>query len=404
MLDDLVGKKVLIAVSGGPDSMALLNMCVTLNIKCVVAHVNYQKRDSAIRDELIVKNYCKSHDILMYTLYPKYESGNFQKWARDVRYEFFNQIVTNRKLYCTLVAHHLDDLIETFLIQQKRCTIPSFYGIKKETTIKGVLIIRELLNFTKDDLVKYCDNQCVEYGIDESNLSNDYTRNKIRHEIVEKMTHDEKNEMLLDIKMRNIELKISEELIKQLLNDDLKIDYNIYSKLSEFERAYYIRTIFYKVSGKRFSMKRCLDLDRQLKTNRNVEINVLDYVKLSKMYNIVAISKTKEVLYSYVLNEVEFISNKYFKLTDKGTTIESLTLSSNDFPITIRNAQNNDSIKLRFGTKKINRFFIDRKIPYELRKSWPVVLNCAGEIIFIPEIGCDLKHYSNNPNCFVVKW
>ncbi|MBQ7890489.1 MAG: tRNA lysidine(34) synthetase TilS, partial [Erysipelotrichaceae bacterium] len=58
---------------------------------------------------------------------------------------------------------------------------------------------------------------------------------------------------------------------------------------------------------------------------------------------------------------------------------------------------------LRFGTKKLNRWFIDRKIHRNERLRWPVVLNRHGEVILVPGIGCDLEHYSNNPTCFVLK-
>lgn len=78
-------------------------------------------------------------------------------------------------------------------------------------------------------------------------------------------------------------------------------------------------------------------------------------------------------------------------------------MSEEDFPITIRSFQKGDAIQLRYGTKAINRFFIDRKISHKERKTWPIVVNCMGNVILVPEIGCDIKHYTNKPNCFVIK-
>ena len=282
MFDDLVDKNVCLAISGGPDSMALLNMCFEKGINCVVAHVNYKKRESANRDELLVKKYCEKRNIKMFTLYPVYEQGNFQKWARDVRYSFFSDIVKENKLDCVLVAHHLDDLIETYLIQLKRCTIPSYYGIKKETTIKGVLINRELLNLSKKDLIDYCESSNVPYGIDESNLTMDYTRNFIRHNIVEKMSDQEKIDMISEIKLKNLELNICEQLILQIINDELTIQSSLYLKLKEFERVFYLRTIIYKMTTKRYSIKRCLDIDRQLNTHKNVVVDLFDCIKIDR--------------------------------------------------------------------------------------------------------------------------
>ena len=87
----------------------------------------------------------------------------------------------------------------------------------------------------------------------------------------------------------------------------------------------------------------------------------------------------------------------------EGEKIESIFLQNSDFPITVRNAKENDAILLRFGTKKLNRFFIDRKIPMALRKMWPVVVNQKGEVIFVPAIGPDVNHYCEIPNVFMVK-
>ena len=80
-----------------------------------------------------------------------------------------------------------------------------------------------------------------------------------------------------------------------------------------------------------------------------------------------------------------------------------MTLHEDDFPITIRNVEEHDVIELRFGNKKINRWFIDRKIPKKERKIWPVVVNAKGNVILVPKIGCDIAHFSNNPTIFVLK-
>ncbi|UPU38547.1 tRNA lysidine(34) synthetase TilS [Erysipelothrix sp. Poltava] len=80
-----------------------------------------------------------------------------------------------------------------------------------------------------------------------------------------------------------------------------------------------------------------------------------------------------------------------------------MTLSESDFPIMIRNARKGDSIKMRFGTKSLNRFFIDRKIPRHEREIWPVIVNSSQQIVFVVGMGCDEHHYSNNPNLFMLE-
>lgn len=82
---------------------------------------------------------------------------------------------------------------------------------------------------------------------------------------------------------------------------------------------------------------------------------------------------------------------------------EGITLSAEDFPITIRNVRAGDAIAFKFGHKKIHRYFIDEKIPYEERISWPVVVNKQGEVIFVCNLGSNITHFTNKPNLFVVK-
>ena len=109
-------KRVLIGVSGGPDSMALLDMMKD-KYEVYVAHVNYHHRDTALRDELIVEDYCKKYDIPYFKKdYVEVEGGNFQENARIFRYEFYKEIIDKYDLECVMLAHHKDDLIETYAV------------------------------------------------------------------------------------------------------------------------------------------------------------------------------------------------------------------------------------------------------------------------------------------------
>ena len=94
---------------------------------------------------------------------------------------------------------------------------------------------------------------------------------------------------------------------------------------------------------------------------------------------------------------------EYFKISKEGSSVEALTLSESDFPITIRSPKPMDAIQLRFGRKKVNRFFIDRKISHKERKTYPIVVNRMGNVVLVPKLGCDVEHYSIQPNCFVLK-
>ena len=100
--------------------MTLLSLCVKQGISVVVSHVNYKKRDSADRDEHIVLDFCKKHGIICEVCCPTYEEGNFQGWAREVRYAFYKQLCEKHHCDGVLLAHHQDDVLETYLMQMER--------------------------------------------------------------------------------------------------------------------------------------------------------------------------------------------------------------------------------------------------------------------------------------------
>ena len=199
-------KKIIVACSGGPDSMALLDKLYKQGHTIIVAHVNYHKRDTANRDEKIVRDYCQERSIEVEVQEPTFDNkSNFQSWARKVRYDFFFELATKNDTDQIYVAHHLDDHLETYLFQKSRNMLCDHYGLKSENIMKGMKIIRPLLHETKTQLMEYCDQNNIEYGIDESNLGNDYTRNKIRHSQIEKMSLLEK-------------LRLNEEIQKKILS------------------------------------------------------------------------------------------------------------------------------------------------------------------------------------------
>ena len=115
-------KKYLLACSGGPDSMALFKMLLNNNISFDVALVNYHKRKESVIEEESVRNYCLMHNIEFYLLDTRIlnVTGNFQSWARKVRYDFFSEIINKGGYDALLTAHQKDDLIETYIFQKRR--------------------------------------------------------------------------------------------------------------------------------------------------------------------------------------------------------------------------------------------------------------------------------------------
>lgn len=381
--------KCVVACSGGPDSMALLDQLNKQGKDIVVAHVNYKHRDTADRDEKIVKEYCKKYDIPVRVLYPVYEKGNFQAWARDVRYAFFEEVADEFDTKLLYVAHQMDDVIETYLFQKNRNMICDWYGLKEKSVRHGYQIIRPLLNFTKSELQQYCNDSGVSFGIDESNLTNHYTRNVIRHTQIEKMDRNEKEEWVLKIQNENDFWQIKRAGIEDFLKN---WNGDVDSLLNQEDAWLCLDTFLFQALSHHFSRKYMEELCVQLKGNVLIEIeNHLLERHNEKLY---LMPKPQNVYYT--LNELEYKDYKEFSIMNQGQTIESFSVEASDFPLVVRHVKVNDVISMRFGNKNVHRFFVDRKICKIYRKYWLVVENNAGKVIFVPGLGCDVEHYSQN--------
>lgn len=381
--------KCVVACSGGPDSMALLDQLNKQGRDIVVAHVNYKHRDTADRDENIVKEYCQKYGIPVRVCYPIHEKGNFQAWARDVRYAFFEEVADEFDTKLLYVAHQMDDVIETYFFQKKRNMICDYYGLKQESSRHGYKIIRPLLSYTKAELQMYCVENGVSFGIDESNLTNHYTRNVIRHTQIEKMSRKEKEEWILKIEEENAVWKKQRNQINLFLKG---WNYDIQLLLNQENAWLYLDSFLFNTLHHHFSRKYMEELCIQLKSNVLIEIeNYLLERHNNKLY---FLPKPKDV--NYKLNALKVGEYEDFTILSQGNRIEGFSVEASDFPLIIRRVRANDSIKMRFGNKNVHRFFVDRKISKIQRKYWLIVENKLGHVIFVPGLGCDVEHYSQN--------
>jgi tRNA(Ile)-lysidine synthetase, N-terminal domain/tRNA(Ile)-lysidine synthetase, C-terminal domain len=186
----------LLAVSGGADSMVLASLF--LNAECEmqnkrynfqVAHINYKLRgEDSDLDQKTVQDFCGRHNIGFH-LYEvsekdKKPENSIQLWARELRYQFFRKIQKKENLKFLVTAHHLNDQLETFLINlSKAAGINGLSGIPANDN--GIL--RPLLSFSKEEIYNYAEENNIDFREDLSNKKNDYIRNKIRNEIVPKL-------------------------------------------------------------------------------------------------------------------------------------------------------------------------------------------------------------------------
>ena len=394
----------LIGVSTGPDSMALLDMAINASIKVSVAFVNYHQRSQAIEEEKYIKDYCEEKGITCHILNDEFiYKGNFEASARKWRYDFFVKLVKENNYEGILLGHQEDDVLETYFMQEEKKLTPSYYGIRDEIIYEGIRVKRPLLKYTKKDLINYCDERNIKYFIDETNNEDDYTRNRIRHEIVEKLSRSERDLVLKEIEKKNAIIQERMCRVNAYLNNE-EIDLDLYRSLEKEERFLSLRLLTKNL--KNYSEAHIEEMDKIILNKKDFMIKLLDNYYLVQNDNRCFVIKKKHE-YKDIYNSLEemngVIKESYrIEAGEMGTC--AVSLSEEDFPIMIRNYKTGDKIKLRYGTKKVNRFLIDRKIPKYMRELWPVVLNKNNEVILVPGLGCDIGHYSIKPSVSVLQY
>ena len=178
-------KTFLLAASGGVDSMVLLDLCHQLQLNFEVAHVNYHLRNEDSKlDMQLVENWCSEKKIKFH-LYEVSQKDNqpknsIENWARDIRYRFFNKILIKNNIDFVITAHHLNDRLETFIINLSKAS-----GLKglKSIPEKTEKILRPLLDFSRQEIEDYAKQHQIIFREDYTNAENIYVRNKIRNQI-----------------------------------------------------------------------------------------------------------------------------------------------------------------------------------------------------------------------------
>ena len=179
-----IDARIIVALSGGADSVALLRILHTLGYDCEAAHCNFHLRGAeSDRDEMFVRELCKTMRIPLHTIdfateqYAIEKKISIEMAARELRYQWFAEIKEKTKADVIAVAHHQDDSVETVLLNLIRGTgINGLLGIRP----KNGDIVRPLLCISRKEITDYLQNAGQEYMTDSTNLQDEYTRNKIR--------------------------------------------------------------------------------------------------------------------------------------------------------------------------------------------------------------------------------
>ena len=392
----------LAAVSGGPDSMALLQMCLERNIPCAAAHVNYHVRKEADEETETVRLFCASRNVVLHVLdQPFHFEGNFEAAARTYRYDFFVRLCREHGYAGILIAHHQDDHIETYFMQKEKNIVPSCYGLAAETMYHGVRVRRPLLEYTKQQLEQYCLAHHVPYHIDASNFDPSYTRNRVRM-TVQQLSSLERTLVLREIIRDNAVMRERTCRVKTYVKDG-SCRLEVYRRMIPDDRLALLRSL---ERDARMSLAQMKQIDDILMKKDDFVIPFHDRRLVQKEGRFFLHTAIAPYSYSFASAEEALAAGRFpaFAITKGEPGVNAVTLSPEDFPLTVRSVRDGDAVEMRFGRKKVSRFFIDRHIPRYLRPQWPVVENSAGVIILVPGLGCEKSHFSIMPQMNVVQY
>jgi len=404
-----LNNSIVVGCSGGPDSMCLLNLCCDLkssNNTIICAHINHNIREESASEAMFVKKYCQEHGIIYETMtIENYGNDNFHNEARTVRYNYFDTIIKKYNSSILMTAHHGDDLIETVLMRIVRGSVLKGYsGFSRVVSKDTYKIIRPLITVTKQDIIRYNEENSIPSVNDQSNESDSYTRNRYRHYVLTFLKQEEPN---VHTKFLQFSKEISQCATfidnfvvkkKDELFVDNKLDINKFIELDKIIQTKLIENLISKLYPddlfivSHIHVAVILDLIYNDKPNSKVYLpgNIIAL----KSYNYLEfIDNEQSEPYEYILTDNVTLPNGTLLKIEKETEEKNnyvLRINSQEviMPLIVRSRKEGDIIKAKNlnGTKKVKDIFIDEKISLKKRDSWPIVTDSKGEILWIPGV------------------
>ena len=398
-------QRILLAVSGGADSLLMLHLFVNTGFSVAVAHCNFGLRGSeSDADEQFVADYCDQHNITFYQKsfstedFAKQEGISIEMAARDLRYNWFNQLLFQNHYDFLATAHHQDDVIETFLINLSRGSgIRGLSGIQP----KSRKIIRPMLFTNRDEILEYCSRMKIEFRTDSSNQETVYKRNLIRHEVLPLL--EQVNPAFRKNALRTIEnLNETSQLFQQRMSE---IKVFVYSEdemgaiihIEKLLSLSPLRTILFELIREfGFQIEQVDDIIDSLtkESGRKFYSNEYRLIK-DREYLLIApyISKPDQIF--YIDEDCREISHPVRLTIDKldrtpafrfstHSSVVDLDLDKLVFPLILRHWQDGEYFQPlgMSGLKKLSDFFIDEKysIP-EKENAW--ILASGNRVVWL---------------------
>lgn len=396
------GDRVLIGLSGGADSICLtytLNLLRSeLGLELFTAHLNHGIRgDEAMRDEQFAQSFSENLGIKCFTeradipCLAKNSGKSEETIAREVRYAFFERILNKYEIDKIATAHNRNDNAETILMNLIRGgTLSALCGIP----YKRGNIVRPLLNVKREQIEKYCKLNQLEFVTDSTNLTDDYTRNKIRHIFIPQIENEFNpnfietvtSNAVLNQEENNYLKKLADEAYRKTVTDSI-IDI---SALQEYDTAIQRRIVrnaleeHYNTSDGITSQSIC-DILELAKKNSGKSINIHNNTIVKNEYGKLIITNNlpiTEVCFEYRISvgEMQIIDEIKKKIvvskTNSRKTDGAVYLDPhNAEEITVRSKRTGDKFypSGMSGSKKLKEYFIDSKIPKDKRSNIPVI-------------------------------
>ena len=369
-------RRYLLAISGGVDSMVLLDLFRQTSANFQVAHCNFQLRgEDSNGDEEFVRNYCGLHNIPFHSVrfdveaYQKTGNYSVEMACRNLRYDWFAEIQQINHLDDLVTAHHSDDNIETFLINLSRGTgLKGLIGMQ----IDNGKIFRPLLSFTKNDLLEFAKNNTLAWREDYTNATDDYTRNKIRHHIlpVLKEVHTQFDEnFLATLNHINDNYLIVQQRVNEIASclftgiNPIKIEIKELKKLEPLET--YIHYLFEKYNfNSPYEILKFLDAETgsEIKSTTYRLIKDREYLLLKNIEEI----DDNEITILDDFIEIKSLNLKFVKsINPHENATEIVDFTSILFPLKLRKVKEGDSfypIGMKGQKKLISKFMKDLKL------------------------------------------
>jgi tRNA(Ile)-lysidine synthase len=222
------GAKILLGVSGGPDSVSMLDILAKLapkyNLKLIIAHVNYGLRGKdSEKDEKFVRELGKKLGIEVKFLNVNKgnlgDRGNLESKLRDIRYDFFEKVRKKNNFDLIAVAHNLDDQAETYLMRVIRGS--GLQGLSA-MKFKNERVIRPLLSITREEIIKYLKENKLTWRVDKTNLESKFLRNKIRNKFIPYLEKNFNPDIKKTIFNSSISIAEDYDFLEKLLNKEYK--------------------------------------------------------------------------------------------------------------------------------------------------------------------------------------